>query len=95
MAVHPLISPPALFVSVAEAAEMLHLPPRTVRDLITRKHLHAFRAVAGGKKYLLYASEVQAYSKAQRGDTDAAALANVRALAASLPPRRRKKYRTR
>ncbi len=85
---HPLISPAALFVDTATAATMLHIAPRTVRDLVTRGHLHAFHPVAGGRKYLLYTSEVQAYAKTQRGDTDAAALANVRALMASLPPQR-------
>ncbi len=89
---HPLITPPAALVSVADAATMLHLAPRTVRDLITRGHLPARRIYPTGRKYLLPAAAVQAYSRAQRGETDALALANVQALNARMAhprPRRR------
>ena len=67
----PLFSAPAyepratsgLFISTQEAAELLHISPWTIRTLVKRGDLHAFRPVIGGKKFLLYASEVQQYAR--------------------------------
>ena len=67
----PLFPPPAyepsaasaLFISTQEAAELLHISPWTIRTLVKRGDLHAFRPVIGGKKFLLYASEVQQYAR--------------------------------
>ena len=67
----PLFSAPAyapsaasaLFVSTQEAADILHVSPWTIRTLVRRGDLHAFRPVIGGKKLLLYAAEVQRYAR--------------------------------
>ncbi len=56
----------ALFVNTLEAAEMLHVSPWTVRGMVKRGDLHAFRPVIGGKKMLLYAAEVQQYARLAR-----------------------------
>ena len=56
----------ALFVNTLEAAEMLHVSPWTVRGMVKRGDLHAFRPVIGGKKLLLYAAEVQQYARLAR-----------------------------
>ncbi len=53
----------ALFISTQEAAELLHVSPWTIRTLVKRGDLHAFRPVIGGKKFLLYAAEVQQYAR--------------------------------
>ena len=62
----------ALFISTQEAAELLHISPWTIRTLVKRGDLHAFRPVIGGKKFLLYASEVQQYARLARSTSPAA-----------------------
>ena len=62
----------ALFISTQEAAELLHVSPWTIRTLVKRGDLHAFRPVIGGKKFLLYASEVQQYAALARATSPAA-----------------------
>ncbi len=76
----PLFPPPAyspvaassLFISSQEAAELLHVSPWTIRTLVKRGDLHAFRPVIGGKKILLYAAEVQQYARLARSSSPAA-----------------------
>ena len=53
----------ALFISTQEAADLLHVSPWTIRTLVKRGDLHAFRPIIGGKKFLLYSSEVQQYAR--------------------------------
>ena len=61
-----------LFISTQEAADILHVSPWTIRTLVKRGDLHAFRPVIGGKKFLLYASEVQQYAALARSSSPAA-----------------------
>ena len=76
----PLFPPPAyepsaasgLFISTQEAADILHVSPWTIRTLVKRGDLHAFRPVIGGKIFLLYASEVQQYAALARSTSPAA-----------------------
>ena len=76
----PLFPPPSyepsaasgLFISTQEAADILHVSPWTIRTLVKRGDLHAFRPVIGGKKFLLYASEVQQYAALARSTSPAA-----------------------
>lgn len=71
---------PFLFMSTFDAARVLSLTPRSVRNLVAKGKLHAFRPVIGGRKFLLYAAEVQAYAQAAQDDTQLAALQNVNRL---------------
>ena len=75
----PLFPPPSyepsaasgLFISTQEAADILHVSPWTIRILVKRGDLPAFRPVIGGKKYLLYSSEVQQYAALARSNSPA------------------------
>lgn len=78
--------PPAaaysLFMPTTEAAAVLGLTARHVRNLVTAGQLHAFRPVLGGRKYLLYTEEVLAYAAAAQQPAAAAARANIARLRA-------------
>lgn len=85
-AVAPVKKPAALglFLSTAEAAPILCMCERSVRLLVAKDKLHAFRPCIGGKKYLLYTEEVLAYARAAQQPAHTAALANIAALRAAV-----------
>lgn len=70
----------SLFISTFDAARVLSISQRSVRNLVAAGKLHAFRPVIGGRKFLLYAEEVQAYAQAAQVDSQLAALQNVNRL---------------
>lgn len=72
--------PPSLFISTFHAAQILGVSQRSVRNLVARGKLHAFRPIAGGRKFLLYAEEVRAYAQAAQANALQAALINVNSL---------------
>ncbi|MGN0867946.1 MAG: hypothetical protein ACI4O9_00265 [Akkermansia sp.] len=76
-----------LFLSTADAARVLCLSDRSVRNLIARGQLHAFRPCLGGRKCLLYAPEVFAYARAAQKHAHDAAMANVQRLRALIASR--------
>lgn len=74
--------PGGLFMSTLEAARVLCMSDRSVRNLVARGHLHAFRPCIGGRKFLLYSSEVMAYARTAQKPAHDAAMANVQRLRA-------------
>ena len=78
----PASQPPpgSLFMSTLDAARVLCMSDRSVRNLVARGHLHAFRPCIGGRKFLLYAAEVMAYARAAQKPAQDAAMANVQRL---------------
>ena len=74
--------PGGLFLSTPEAARVLCMSDRSVRNLVARGQLHAFRPCIGGRKYLLYAAEVIAYARTAQKPAHDAAMANVQRLRA-------------
>lgn len=74
--------PGGLFLSTPEAARVLGMSDRSVRNLVARGQLHTFRPCIGGRKYLLYAAEVIAYARAAQKPAHDAAMANVQRLRA-------------
>jgi excisionase family DNA binding protein len=71
-----------LFMSTLDAARVLCMSDRSVRNLVARGHLHAFRPCIGGRKFLLYSSEVMAYARTAQKPAHDAAMANVQRLRA-------------
>lgn len=71
-----------LFMSTLEAARVLCMSDRSVRNLVARGHLHAFRPCIGGRKFLLYSAEVTAYARTAQKPAQDAAMANVQRLRA-------------
>lgn len=74
--------PCGLFMSTADAARVLCMSDRSVRNLVARGQLHAFRPCIGGRKFLLYSSEVMAYARTAQQPAHDAAMANVQRLRA-------------
>ena len=71
-----------LFMSTLEAARVLCMSDRSVRNLVARGQLHAFRPCIGGRKFLLYSAEVTAYARTAQKPAHDAAMANVQRLRA-------------
>ena len=79
----PSMMPSAsLFLSTTDAARILCMCDRSVRNLVAAGHLHAFRPNVGGRKYLLYSAEVIEYAKAAQKPAQDAAQANIQRLRA-------------
>ena len=77
-----MMSTASLFVTTNDAARILCMCDRSVRNLVAAGHLHAFRPNVGGRKYLLYTSEVIEYAKAAQKPAQDAARANIQRLRA-------------
>lgn len=71
-----------LFMSTLDAARVLCMSDRSVRNLVARGQLHAFRPCIGGRKFLLYSAEVTAYARTAQKPAHDAAMANVQRLRA-------------
>ena len=69
-------------MTTGDAALVLCMSDRSVRNLVARGHLQAFRPCIGGRKFLLYAAEVIAYARAAQKPAQDAAMANVQRLRA-------------
>lgn len=80
----PASQPPpgSLFMTTGDAALVLCMSDRSVRNLVARGQLQAFRPCIGGRKFLLYAAEVIAYARAAQKPAQDAAMANVQRLRA-------------
>ena len=69
-------------MTTGDAARVLCMSDRSVRNLVARGHLHAFHPCIGGRKFLLYSSEVMAYARTAQKPAQDAAMANVQRLRA-------------
>lgn len=78
----PQPPPGGLFMTTGDAAAVLCMSDRSVRNLVARGRLHAFRPCIGGRKFLLYSAEVIAYARAAQKPAQDAAIANVQRLRA-------------
>lgn len=73
-------------MTTGDAAAVLCMSDRSVRNLVACGQLQAFRPCIGGRKFLLYSSEVIAYARAAQKPAHDAAIANVHRLRSLISP---------